>query len=39
MKRVGYLWDRLISFENLLRSAEAAREGKRFRPDVPSIGP
>ena len=34
MKRVGYLWDRLISFENLLRSAEAACKGKRFRPDV-----
>jgi retron-type reverse transcriptase len=34
MKRVGYLWGRLISFENLLRSAEAACKGKRFRPDV-----
>jgi hypothetical protein len=34
MKRVGYLWDRLISFENLLRSAEAACKGQRFRPDV-----
>ena len=45
MKRVGYLWDRLVSFENLLRSAEAACKGKRFRPDVarevegPSPGP
>jgi retron-type reverse transcriptase len=34
VKRVGYLWDSLIGFENLLRSAEAACKGKRFRPDV-----
>jgi hypothetical protein len=32
MKRHGYLWDGMISFENLLRAAEAARRGKRFRP-------
>jgi hypothetical protein len=34
MKRAGHLWDRLISFENLLRAAAAACKGKRFRPDV-----
>ena len=32
MKRVGNLWDGMISFENLLRAAEKARRGKRFRP-------
>ena len=25
MKRYGYLWDGMISFENLLRAAEKAR--------------
>jgi hypothetical protein len=34
LKRVGQVWDRLISFENLLRPAEAACKGKRSRPDV-----
>jgi len=34
MKRVGYIWDRLIGFENLLRAAETACKGKRLRPDV-----
>ena len=37
MKRVGYLWNRLVSFENLLRAAETACKGKRFRPDVASF--
>ncbi len=32
MKRHGHLWERLISFDNLLGAAEAARRGKRFRP-------
>jgi retron-type reverse transcriptase len=32
MKRYGNLWDGMISFENLLRAAEKARRGKRFRP-------
>ena len=32
MKRHGNLWERMISFENLLRAAEKARRGKRFRP-------
>jgi hypothetical protein len=32
MKRYGNLWDSMISFENLLRAAERARRGKRFRP-------
>jgi retron-type reverse transcriptase len=34
MRRVGHLWDRLVSFENLLRAAETACKGKRFRPCV-----
>jgi RNA-directed DNA polymerase len=34
MKRVGYLWDDIISFENLLLAAEKARRGKRFKPGV-----
>jgi retron-type reverse transcriptase len=34
MKRVGYLWNRLVSFENLLGAAETASKGKRLRPDV-----
>ena len=34
MKRYGNLWAKLISFEALLRAAEQACKGKRFRPDV-----
>src|SRR4051812_2174143 len=34
MKRYGNLWDGMISFENLLRAANAAARGKRFRPGV-----
>ncbi len=34
MKRVGNLWDRLVSFPNLLRAARKARKGKRSRFDV-----
>jgi hypothetical protein len=34
MKRVGHLWDGLVSFPNLLRAARTAARGKRFRPDV-----
>jgi retron-type reverse transcriptase len=34
MKRYGHLWPRLIAFENLLRAAEQACRGKRFRPSV-----
>src|SRR3954447_25581674 len=34
MKRHGHLWDRIVSFEALLRAAEQARKGKRFRPAV-----
>lgn len=29
MKRYGYLWDSLISFENLARAAKKARKGKQ----------
>ncbi len=32
MKRYGHLWEDMISFENLLRAAEKARRGKRFKP-------
>ena len=32
MKRYGHLWEGMISFENLLRAAEKARRGKRFKP-------
>jgi retron-type reverse transcriptase len=34
MKRCGNLWPQVISFGNLLRAAEKARKGKRFRPNV-----
>ena len=34
MKRQGNLWDRMISFENLLLAAHAAARGKRFKPGV-----
>ena len=34
MKRQGQLFDRLVSFENLLAAAQAARRGKRFKPNV-----
>ena len=34
MKRQGNLWDRMTSFENLLRAGHAAARGKRFKPGV-----
>ena len=34
MKRVGNLWDGLVSFPNLLGAARKARKGKRSRFDV-----
>ena len=34
MKRQGNLWDRMTSFENLLRAGHAAARGKRFKPAV-----
>jgi retron-type reverse transcriptase len=34
MKRHGNLWQQVIAFANLLRAAEKARKGKRFRPPV-----
>ncbi len=34
MKRHGNLWQQVISFESLLRAAEQACKGKRFRPSV-----
>ena len=34
MKRHGNLWEQVITFEALLRAADKARRGKRFRPAV-----
>jgi retron-type reverse transcriptase len=34
MKRLGGLWERVISFDNLLRAFRKARRGKRRRPPV-----
>src|SRR6266571_2697965 len=34
MKRVGGLWDTVVSFENLHEAARRAALGKRKRPDV-----
>src|SRR5271168_3452562 len=34
MKRHGNLWQKVISFVALLRAADKARKGKRFRPAV-----
>lgn len=34
MKRAGNLWNRVVSFENLLAATRAAAAGKRMRPDV-----
>ena len=34
MKRHGYLWEKVVGFEALLRAGEQARKGKRFRPAV-----
>lgn len=37
MKRHGNLWANIVSFEALLRAADTARKGKRFRPAVASF--
>lgn len=34
VKRIGYVWDELISFQNLLRAARESARRKRFRPAV-----
>lgn len=34
MKRHGDLFARLVSFKSLLGAAQAARRGKRFKPNV-----
>jgi hypothetical protein len=34
MRRIGDLWEELISFKNLLSAAKKACRGKRFRPGV-----
>jgi RNA-directed DNA polymerase len=34
MKRVGNLWHKIITFENLLLATKKAQLGKRFRPNV-----
>ncbi|NCC93839.1 MAG: hypothetical protein EOM10_11225 [Opitutae bacterium] len=38
MKRIGNLWHRVISFENLLAAYRSARKGKRGRRDVSAFG-
>lgn len=34
MKRIGYLWDQILAFDNLLLAYRKARKGKRARDDV-----
>ena len=34
MKRIGNLWNGMISFDSLLQAAHAAARGKRFKPSV-----
>lgn len=38
MKRFGFLWDKIISFENLLLAYKKARKGKQNRDDVALFG-
>jgi RNA-directed DNA polymerase len=38
MKRLGGIWPKLVSFENLLRAYRKARRGKRGRPGVAEFG-
>ena len=38
MKRIGGLWERIVSFENLLLAYRKARRGKRGRIEVASFG-
>ena len=37
MKRHGNLWPTLTSFPHLLKAAQKAKRGKRFRPAVASF--
>lgn len=37
VKRIGYLWDRMISFGNLLAAAHESARRKRFEPAVASF--
>ncbi|MCP5114983.1 MAG: hypothetical protein GY953_29485, partial [bacterium] len=37
MKRVGGLWETLVSFENLHEAARRAALGKKKRPDVAAL--
>ena len=34
MKQYGHLWERMMSFENLLRAAHAAARGKRLKAGI-----
>lgn len=34
MKRRGYLWPQIISFDSMLQASRSARRGKRLRPPV-----
>jgi RNA-directed DNA polymerase len=38
MKRLGGIWPKLVSFENLLLAYRKARRGKRSRPGVAEYG-
>lgn len=38
MKRLGGVWDQVVSFENLLAAYRKARKGKRSRRDVAAFG-
>jgi hypothetical protein len=38
VKRIGGIWERVTSFENLLAAYRQARKGKRGRPDVAAFG-
>jgi retron-type reverse transcriptase len=34
MKRIGNLWEEIISYKNIILAAKNAQRGKRFRPNV-----
>lgn len=34
MKRIGNTWEKIITFENLLKAAKTAQKSKRYRPNV-----
>ena len=38
MKRLGGIWDQIVSFDNLLLAYRKARRGKGRSPDVARFG-